>query len=69
MTPSFCFASSETSGHKSKEACLWASFIAKARHVGNPHFLQFVFGRSLNISTPVKAIINLQKTGKSNGKD
>ena len=58
-SPSFCFASSETSGHKSNEACLCASFIAKARQVGNPHFLQFVFGRSLNISTPVNAISTL----------
>ncbi len=55
-SPSLAFASSDTSGHRSRDACLWASFIAKARHVGNPHFLQFVFGKSLNISTPVSAI-------------
>ena len=48
-SPRTFFASSETSGHKSRDACLWASFIAKARHVGCPHFLQFVFGSSLNI--------------------
>jgi hypothetical protein len=30
--------------------------MAKARQVGNPHFLQFVLGKSLNISTPDNAI-------------
>src|SRR5208283_797253 len=56
-SPSIFFASSDTSGHKSNETCLWASFIAKARHVGCPHFLQFFFGSSLNISTPDNAIL------------
>jgi len=31
--------------------------MAKARHVGMPHFLQFVFGNSLKICNPVIAII------------
>ncbi len=48
-SPSVAFASSETSGQAEISTPPWASFIAKARHVGNPHFLQFVFGRSLNI--------------------
>jgi hypothetical protein len=30
--------------------------MAKARHVGSPHSLQFVLGNCLNISKPVKAI-------------
>gem|GEM_PF-6446353 len=55
-SPSIFFASSDTSGQESRVACLCASFIAKARQVGCPHFLQFVFGNSLNISTPVRAI-------------
>src|SRR5208282_6763781 len=56
-SPRIFLASSETSGHRSREACLWASFIAKARHVGCPHFLQLVLGSNLNISTPDNAIL------------
>ena len=41
------------------------NFIAKARQVGKPHFLQFVLGRSLKISTPVNAIDNLQNVSDS----
>jgi hypothetical protein len=38
--------------------------MAKARHVGCPHFLQFVFGSNLNISMPVKAIFLTSLTPK-----
>jgi hypothetical protein len=44
--------------------------MAKARQVGKPHFLQFVFGKSLNISTPDKAIsIPPIQTGSGLGSD
>jgi hypothetical protein len=33
--------------------------MAKARQVGCPHFLQFVLGRCLNISTPESAMVRL----------
>jgi hypothetical protein len=56
-SPRIFFASSDTSGHASMLACRWASFIANARQVGDPHFLQLVFGKSLNISTPDKAMV------------
>ncbi len=42
-------ASSETYGQLSSSALPEARFMAKARHVGTPHSLQFVFGRSLKI--------------------
>ena len=40
-------ASSLTEGHLSSSVPFWASFMAKARHVGNPHSLQLVCGSSL----------------------
>src|SRR5512141_2764298 len=52
------FASSEASGQASSDACFAASFMANARQVGKPHFLQFVFGKCLNISTPESAILH-----------
>ena len=36
-----------TCGHLSSETCLVAIFMAKARQVGKPQSLQFVFGRCL----------------------
>ncbi len=40
-------ASSLTYGHLSSSVPFCASFMAKARQVGNPHSLQFVWGSSL----------------------
>ena len=60
---SAALASSLTVGHSSMFAFFWASCIAKAMHVGRPHFLQLVFGSSLKISRPESAMANpfLQK--------
>src|SRR5574341_2151424 len=58
-SPRIFFASSDASGQESRLACLAASFMAKARQVGWPHFLQLVFGRCLNISTPESAMDEL----------
>src|SRR3990172_5623570 len=58
-SPRIFLASSDASGQVSRLACFAASFMAKARQVGWPHFLQFVFGRYLNISTPESAMVEL----------
>ena len=58
-SPSVCFALSDASGQASRLACFAASFMANARQVGCPHFLQLVFGSSLNISIPERAISKL----------
>ena len=64
-SPSICLALSEASGQASRLACFAASFMAKARQVGCPHFLQLVFGKCLNISIPESAIVSpFQKTLK-----
>src|SRR5512147_3090198 len=62
-SPRTFFASSDASGQESRLACFAASFMAKARQVGCPHFLQLVFGRCLNISTPESAILELLSEG------
>jgi hypothetical protein len=49
-------ACSLASGHWSRPTFFWASAMANARHVGCPHFLQFVLGSSLKISSPDNAI-------------
>src|SRR5574341_1111708 len=62
-SPRTFLASSDASGQVSRLACLAASFMAKARQVGCPHFLQFVLGRYLKISTPERAIVySFQRT-------
>ena len=53
---SAALASSLTNGHSSMFAFFWASCIAKAMHVGRPHFLQLVFGSSLKMSSPDNAM-------------
>ena len=60
-SPRIFFDSSDISGQAEISTPLCDNFIAKARHVGNPHFLQFVLGRSLNISTPDNAIFTSVK--------
>jgi hypothetical protein len=52
----FALASSETRGQALNSALPAARFIAKARQVGTPHSLQFVFGSNLKISIPVSGI-------------
>jgi hypothetical protein len=56
---SFARASSDTYGQEASSAWPAASFMAKARHVGTPHSWQLVFGSSLKMSIPDRAILYL----------
>jgi hypothetical protein len=53
-------ASGEASGHFSSASFPAASFMAKVRQVGYPHFLQLVLGRSLKICKPVNGMVRLR---------
>src|SRR5664280_2494871 len=59
--PSAALASGEASGHFSSDSFPAANFMANVRHVGYPHFLQLVLGRSLKICKPVNGMLRLRK--------
>src|SRR4030042_3287508 len=54
------FASGVTYGQADNSTCLADSFMAKAKQVGKPHSLQLVWGSSLYICMPVRAIFHLR---------
>ena len=59
--PRAAFDSGEASGHFSSDSFPAASFMANVRHVGYPHFLQLVLGRSLKICRPVNGMEHLRE--------
>jgi len=56
---SLAFDSSLTYLHCDSSACLAASFIAKARQVGNPHSLQFALGCG-GLTPPGSSLVDIE---------